>query len=95
MVISFDTLPQELARQGKQLEKLEQMLQVLLGQKTESEQPITGKILMQKLGISAPTLICMRKRGDIPFIKVRGQYRYSYSAVLTALQNKKGGKHDK
>lgn len=45
--------------------------------------------LMQKLGITRPTLSKWRKEGRIPFIQVGSVVRYDLDKVLEALESKK------
>lgn len=61
-----------------------------LAQKDEVE-IIDGKILMQRLNISEPTLIRWRKKLKIPFLQIGTSIRYDWIKVLNALEKKKGG----
>ena len=45
--------------------------------------------LMEKLGVTRPTLSKWRKEGRIPFIQVGSVVRYDLDKVLEALENKK------
>lgn len=56
---------------------------------TKTPETIDSNELRFRLLITPPTLAAMRKRGEIPFFTVGGQYRYDWEAVLKAL-NKKG-----
>ena len=57
---------------------------------TNNEQPITTKEICNFLGITEPTIIRWRKKGKIPFLQVGSRILYQKSAVLKALENKKG-----
>jgi len=58
-----------------------------------SEPPITTKELISFLNITEPTLIRWRKRGKIPFLKIGSRVLYQKSAVIAAIENKKGSKN--
>jgi excisionase family DNA binding protein len=58
--------------------------------KSQNEQPINTKELINFLDITEPTLIRWRKKGKIPFLQVGSRILYQKSAVLAALENKKG-----
>jgi excisionase family DNA binding protein len=45
--------------------------------------------LMEKLGVTRPTLSKWRKEGRIPFIQVGAVVRYDLDKVLEVLENKK------
>ncbi|SMD46392.1 DNA binding domain-containing protein, excisionase family [Aquiflexum balticum DSM 16537] len=45
--------------------------------------------LMEKLGVTRPTLSKWRKEGRIPFIQVGSVVRYDLDKVLEVLENKK------
>ncbi|MBA4301280.1 MAG: hypothetical protein C0433_14435 [Cyclobacterium sp.] len=45
--------------------------------------------LMEKLGVTRPTLSKWRKEGRIPFIQVGAVVRYDLDKVLEALESKK------
>jgi excisionase family DNA binding protein len=45
--------------------------------------------LMEKLGVTRPTLSKWRKEGRIPFIQVGAVVRYDLDKVLESLENKK------
>jgi len=64
-----------------------------LTSKPQNEQPINTKELINFLDITEPTLIRWRKKGKIPFLQVGSRILYQKSAVLAALENKKGGKN--
>lgn len=51
------------------------------------EKLITAKELSEKLNVSMRTLRDMVKDGSIPFIRVRGQYRFVYDDVVEKLAN--------
>lgn len=85
----FNSLPEVVENIKSEQAEIKKMLSILLGQKREIEKPIDSRELKMRLDISEPTLIAMRKRGDIPYINVRGNYRYVWSDVLTALNNHK------
>ncbi|WP_158995207.1 helix-turn-helix domain-containing protein [Mucilaginibacter sp. L196] len=51
------------------------------------------KQLINFLDITEPTLIRWRKKGKIPFLKIGSRILYQKSAVLAAIENKKGGKN--
>lgn len=54
------------------------------------EQPVTTKQLCEFLGITEPTIIRWRKKGKIPFLQIGSRILFQKSAVLKALENKKG-----
>lgn len=45
--------------------------------------------LMEKLGVTRPTLSRWRKEGRIPFIQIGSVVRYDLDKVLESLENKK------
>ncbi|HEV8505442.1 MAG TPA: excisionase family DNA-binding protein [Chitinophagaceae bacterium] len=54
-----------------------------------NEKPITSRELCEYLGISEPTLIRMKKKGQVPFFSPGGTaVRYYLSAVMKALEKK-------
>lgn len=55
-----------------------------------NEQPVNTKEICTFLDITEVTLIRWRKKGKIPFLQVGSRILYQKSAVLAALQNKKG-----
>jgi len=63
-----------------------------LGQvsKGQDEQPVNTKELCCFLDITEPTLIRWRKKGKIPFLQIGSRILYQKSAVLAALEKKKG-----
>lgn len=63
----------------------------LVSNKQENEQPINQQEICHFLNITEPTLIRWRKKGKIPFLKIGSRVLYQKSAVLAALENKKGG----
>lgn len=63
--------------------------------KQENEQPINQQEICRFLDITEPTLIRWRKKGKIPFLKIGSRILYQKSAVLAALENKKGGSNGK
>jgi excisionase family DNA binding protein len=54
----------------------------------ELQAPITGEQLCEWLQISMPTLIRMKKAGEIPHIMVGGSIRYNKQMVIDALSVK-------
>lgn len=60
-----------------------------------NEQPISTKQLCDFLGICEPTAIRWRRKGKIPFLKIGTRILYQKSAVLAALENKKGHNNGK
>jgi len=65
----------------------------LLAPNPQNEQPINTKELINFLDITEPTLIRWRKKGKIPFLKIGSRILYQKSAVLAAIENKKGLKN--
>lgn len=49
------------------------------------ESLIDSKTLRQRLGITPPTEIKMRKQKRLPFVMVGGNFRYDWAAVVNAL----------
>ncbi|WP_295652251.1 helix-turn-helix domain-containing protein [uncultured Mucilaginibacter sp.] len=66
-----------------------------LSQQGKNEQPVSTKELCSFLDITEPTLIRWRKKGKIPFLKIGSRILYQKSAVLTAIENKKGASNGK
>ena len=95
MQVSFESLPLLVQTMNKALTDLCSEVQQLRALQPINEPPIDGKELMTRLAISEPTLIRLRKRNDIPYLEVLGQYRYVWSDVLAALAKKKFGKLSK
>ena len=60
--------------------------QVLPGAK---ENPITRKELIERLGISEPSVIRWEKKGLIPSIRIGTSIRYNWGSVLQALESRK------
>jgi len=60
------------------------------GSSINNEQPVNTKELCSFLDITEPTLIRWRKKGKIPFLQVGSRILYQKSAVITALEHKKG-----
>jgi excisionase family DNA binding protein len=56
----------------------------------ENEQPVTVKEICSFLGVTEPTIIRWRKKGKVPFLQVGSRILFQKSAVLKALENKKG-----
>jgi excisionase family DNA binding protein len=50
---------------------------------------VSTEYLMEKLGVTRPTLSKWRKEGRIPFIQVGSVVRYDLDKVLEVLENKK------
>ena len=57
-----------------------------------SDQPVSTKDLCAFLNITEPTLIRWRKKGRIPFLQIGSRVLYQKSAVISAIQSKKGTK---
>jgi excisionase family DNA binding protein len=62
------------------------------GDLTIAEDPVNTKALCTFLNITEPTLIRWRKKGKIPFLQIGSRILYQKSAVISALENRKGGK---
>lgn len=85
---TFDTMPAVLANMQNQMSAMQQSLNALIAKDPVNEVPIDGKELRKRLQISRPTEIAMRKRGELPYLLVCGQYRYHWQSVLKALAKK-------
>jgi hypothetical protein len=92
---TIEAMPAALERVQLTLNDLYDSIKRLQEQQQINEPPIDSKELMKRLAISEPTLIRMRKRKDIPFLKVCGHTRYVWLDVLKALANKKNGGNKK
>ncbi len=88
-MITFEKMPETLEQLQATINNLCLEVKQLRAQQPINEPPIDSKELMKRLQISEPTLIAMRKRNDIPFINVRGNYRYVWQDVISSLQQKK------
>ncbi len=91
--ISFETLPQEVARLHQRFDALEL---AVCNRKLEDPEPIEiidGATLCYKLDITRQTLARWRKTNRIPFIQAGAVIRYDLNKVIEALENrkKKGG----
>lgn len=91
MPLTFDAMPALMQTMYQKVISVSEDLLALRMQQPINELPIDSKELMVRLAISEPTVIRMRKRGDIPFLEVCGNYRYLWPEVLLALASKKKG----
>jgi excisionase family DNA binding protein len=70
------------------LTSIEAKLQLLESNNVQiEERPVNGSELCAYLGISHPTLIARRKKGQIPFKKIGKRYLYLRSEVLKAISS--------
>lgn len=86
---TFEQLPAAIEQMREQIQDLIVEVKQLRNEQPVNDPPIDSKVLMQRLAISEPTLIRMRKRKEIPFLTVCGQYRYVWAEVVKALQTHK------
>lgn len=86
---SFEQMPAAIEQMQVQIQNLIVEIKQLRNEQPVNDPPIDSKVLMQRLAISEPTLIRMRKRKEIPFLKICGQYRYVWTEVVKALQTHK------
>lgn len=75
----FQELSDKLVSIEAKLENLQ-----LQTEKSE-EKPVSGSELCSYLGISQPTLIARRKKGQIPYRKIGKRYLYLKSEVLSKI----------
>lgn len=85
-MITFEKLPEAVAEMRQTLAIIADQLNEIKSNQPINEPPINGTTLRERLGISKPTEIAMRRRGKLPFIMVNGHYRYDWQQVLKALQ---------
>ena len=88
---TIEAMPAALEQVQLTLSDLCNSVKKLQEQQPINEPPIDSKELMKRLAISEPTLIRMRKRKAIPFLRVCGHTRYIWLDVLKALENKRNG----
>lgn len=85
----FENLEQTLTTLQEQSNKnsalLTEIVSRLNGGIDPDEPLINSKTLMDRLGISEPTLIRMRRQKKISFIDVGGTIRYDWAAVKKSL----------
>ena len=55
----------------------------------EDEKPITTKELCEYLGITEPTVLRWRKKGEIPFFCIGSAVRFRKSEVIKALEKRR------
>ncbi len=55
---------------------------------TVPEKLLTTREVCEFLGITEPTLIRRRKKGQIPFLSVGGSIRFDKAAIIKALEKK-------
>ena len=87
----IEDLPLMVAKLGIEITALTELVKSLKDQGgiTSVEDPIGSAELMKRLNISYPTLLRMRKNGELPFLKVRSQYRYNWQKIANNYSIKK------
>jgi len=87
----LEDLPLMVAKLGIEITALTELVKSLKdqGRVTSAEPPIDATELMKRLKISYPTLLRMRKNGELSFLKVRGQYRYNWREIVNNYSGKK------
>jgi len=93
-IISTPAALQELIDNSVRL-AFEKLNTTATSEQGKNEQPVNTKELCSFLGITTPTAIRWRKRGKLPFLQIGSRILYQKSAVLAALENKKGLKSGK
>ena len=87
--MTFEQLPAAIEKMQATLAEIQLKLDSISDQNNWNEPPISPKVFRERLGISEPTEIRMRKRMDIPFLEVGGHYRYIWADVIKALTKMK------
>lgn len=85
--ITFEKIPQALSELLCKVDELNNQLQAIRANQPINEPPITASELRERLKISKPTEIEMRKRGKLPYILVNGTYRYNWNEVIKFLEH--------
>ena len=93
--LTFDQLPNEVAKQGAMLEQIQCLLDKLVKSPNipTSTEIVTAEQLSVKLDITRQTLARWRKQKRIPYIQVGAVIRYDLNKVVEALESnkRKGG----
>jgi excisionase family DNA binding protein len=78
----FDILMEKLIEIDNRLANLPQV------ERRPQTEIIDTKTLCERLQLSEPTIISMRRRKQIPFFKVGSAIRFNWQAVIEALESK-------
>jgi hypothetical protein len=79
MQLVFQTISEKLNSIELKLDNLQ------IENQPKEETPVSGKDLCNYLGISHPTLISRRKKGQIPYLKVGKRFLYLKSDVIAKI----------
>lgn len=93
--MTIEQMPTALELLLNEVKWLRGELQEMREQQPINETPIAGKVLRERLGISDVQEIRLRNRGELPFLQVGGNYRYNWTEVLKAFENKANNKKNR